>query len=297
MKTKPRSTLKELLKKDEVIVAPGCFDALSAKIVEGLGFPAVYLGGWAIGAKLGVTEPLTTLTEMVSEASYVAQQCEIPLIVDGNAGFGDATHTKRTVAEFVRAGVSAIHIEDQMIPKRVGYHVGVKYVIPVEEMLAKLRAALDARGDSNMLIIARTDSREAKNGSLEDAIERCQKFAKAGADIIMPYSCRAQSYEEACRVGQSIKAPLLYVNDESNYPNLTIDQIAKAGFKIIIYPLSASLAAAQAIKQTYVHLKENGVTWPSSKMEQMAQVRKMLEENAGISKLYATERKDAKVLE
>ena len=121
-----RPTLRELLKKDEVIVAPGCFDALSAKLVENLGFPAVYLGGWATGAKLGVTEPLTTLTEQVHEAAYITLQCEIPLIVDGNAGFGDATHARRTVLEFMRAGVSAIHIEDQMIPKRVGYHVGVK---------------------------------------------------------------------------------------------------------------------------------------------------------------------------
>lgn len=297
MRTKLRFTLRELLKREEVIVAPGCIDVPSAKIVEGMGFPAVYLGGWAVGAKLGVTEPLTTMTEMVREATYITQQSAIPLIVDANAGFGDATHTRRTVLEFIRAGVSAIHIEDQMTPKRVGYHTGVKYVIPMEEMLVKLRVALDTRGSSDMLIIARTDSREAKNGSLENAIERANRFVEAGADIIMPYSCRAPSYEEACQVGKSINAPLLYVNDESSHPNLTVDQLAKAGFKIIIYPLSASLAAADAIQRTYLYLKKNGVTWNSSEIAKIIKVRQMVEENAGIPELYAIEKTDAKVLE
>ena len=296
MKTGTKLSLRELLKKDGVIVAPGCIDVPSAKIVEGLGFPAVYLGGWATGAKLGVTEPLTTMTEMVREASYITRRCDIPLIVDADAGFGDATHTRRTVLEFIRAGVSAIHIEDQMFPKRVGYHVGLKYVIPIEEMLVKIRTALDARGDSDMLIIARTDSREAENGSLEDAVERCRKFAELGADVIMPYSCRPPSYEEACYVGKSIKAPLLYVNDESDHPNLTVDQIASAGFKIIIYPLTASLAAAQATKSAYTHLKEKGVTYLSPEAEQMVQVRKVVEDSAGIPELYAIEKKDGRAL-
>jgi len=292
-----KSTLKELLKKDGPIVAPGCFDVLTAKIVENMGFPAVYMGGWATGAKLGVTEPLVNLVEQVREAAYVAEQCDIPLIVDGDAGFGDATHTYRTVREFVKAGVAAIHIEDQMIPKRVGYHVGVKYVIPLEEMMVKLRTALAARGNSDMLIIARTDAREAQNGSLEEAIKRAQSFVEAGADVIMPYSCRAKSYEEAHEVGHAINAPLLYVNDESSYPNLTVDQLYNAGFKIIIYPLTPCLATAQAIKNVYQHLLDHGVTWPDDAWETVAAIRKQVEANAGIDRLYAIEAEDRKRLE
>lgn len=297
MNTGRKKTLRELLSGDEVIVAPGCFDVLTAKIVENLGFPAVYMGGWATGAKLGVTEPLVNLVEQVHEAAYVAEQCDIPLIVDGNAGFGDATHAYREVREFIKAGVAAIHIEDQMIPKRLGYHVGRKYVIPLEEMLVKLRTAIDARGDSDMLIIARTDAREAQNGSLEEAIARSQRFVEAGADVIMPYSCRAKSFEEACHVGHSINAPLLYVNDESSNPNLTVDQLAQAGFKIIIYPLAPCLATAQALMSVYTHLKEHGVTWPDSEQSTMAKVREQVEENAGIARLYAIEAGDKKQLD
>ncbi len=170
-------------------------------------------------------------------------------------------------------------------------------MVLIEEMLFKLRAALDARGNNDMLIIARTDSREAKNGSLEDAIKRSNLFVEAGADIIMPYSCRAQSYEEACYVGKSIKAPLLYVNDESKNPNLTVDQLARAGFKIIIYPLSASLAAANSIMNVYTNLKDTGVTWPSSKQEEIVKVREMVEKNEGIHDLYAIEKSDGKAPE
>ena len=124
MEGKQARRLRELLRSEGPIVAPGCFDVLTAKVVESLGFPAVYMGGWATGAKLGVTEPLLNLVEQVREAAYVAEQCDIPLIVDADAGFGDATHAYRTVREFVKANVAAIHIEDQMIPKRLGYHVG-----------------------------------------------------------------------------------------------------------------------------------------------------------------------------
>jgi len=200
------------------------------------------------------------------------------------------------VREAIRAGISAIHIEDQQIPKRLGYHVGVKYVIPIEEMMVKLRVALDTRGDSNMLVIARTDSREAQNGSLEDAVERCHRFIEAGADVVMPYNCRARSLEEATYVGQQLKFPMLYVNDESEYPNLTVDQLAEAGFKIIIYPLTPSIASAQAMLRVYSHLKDKGVTWPTDEYPEVLAIRKRVEENMGIFSLWDIESRDNKRL-
>jgi methylisocitrate lyase len=292
---KPRKNLRQLLREEGPIIAPGCLDALSAKIVEHMGFSAVYLGGWATGAKLGVTEPLLTLVEQVHEAAYITEQCGIPLIVDGDAGFGDATHARRLVRESIKAGIAAIHIEDQQIPKRLGYHVGVKYVIPIEEMMVKLETAIKARGESDLLIIARTDAREAQNGSLEEAVARCQRFVDAGADVIMPFSCPARSLEEASYVGHAIKAPLLYVNDETT-SNLTVDQLMVAGFKILIYPLTPCLATAQGLMSAYGHLKKHGVTYPDEQQKELIRIRKILEDNMNITELYAIESKDRKPL-
>jgi 2-methylisocitrate lyase-like PEP mutase family enzyme len=182
-----RKALRAMLKKREVVLAPGAWDPLNALIVESLGFKVCYMGGWITGAHLGVTEPMTTLTEMVENASRIVKVIKIPLIVDADAGFGDPLHTMRCVREFEFAGVSAIHIEDQLYPKRAHYHKGIKHVVPLDEFLEKLRAALEARTDPDFVIIARTDSRNMVGGSLKETIERCQAFVEAGVDMISPH--------------------------------------------------------------------------------------------------------------
>jgi methylisocitrate lyase len=184
-----------MLKKRKPILAPGVWDPLNALIVESLGFKACYMGGWAVGAHLGITEPLTTLTEAVDVAVRVTKVIKIPLIVDADAGYGDALHTMKCVREFEFAGVSAIHLEDQLYPKRAHYHKGIKHVVPLEEMLEKLHAALEARTDPDFVIIARTDARGMVGGSLKETIERCQAFVEAGVDMISPHISNVEEFE------------------------------------------------------------------------------------------------------
>jgi 2-methylisocitrate lyase-like PEP mutase family enzyme len=182
-----RKALRALLKERKVVLAPGAWDPLNALIVESLGFKACYMGGWIAGAHLGTTEPLTTLTEMVDTAARVVKVIKIPLIADADAGFGEPLHTMRCVKEFEFAGVSAIHIEDQLYPKRAHYHKGIKHIIPLQEFMEKIQAALEARTDPDFVIIARTDARGMVGGSLKETIKRCQAFVEAGVDMISPH--------------------------------------------------------------------------------------------------------------
>ena len=160
-----RSNLKHRLAAGETIVAPGAYDPMSARLVQSLGFDTVYVGGYMSGAHLAVTEPLMTLTEQVEVAERVAKSVPLPVICDAGAGYGDPVHTMHTVRTFERAGICGIHIEDQVFPKRASYHAGLEHVIPMDEFLEKMRYALEARSDPNFLIIGRTDSFTAVEGT------------------------------------------------------------------------------------------------------------------------------------
>src|SRR5574341_1299778 len=165
----PRQTLKQLLKRDKLLVAPGCFDGLSARLVEEAGFEAAYLSGGAVARSMGIPDiGLVTMSETIERAAQVVSAVKIPIIADADTGYGNAVNLVRTVREYERTGVAAIHIEDQITPKRCG-HLDGKEVIPLEEMAKKLEAALATRTDADFGIIARTDAR-AIHG-LDDAIE------------------------------------------------------------------------------------------------------------------------------
>ena len=288
-------SLRKLIETEKLIIAPGCYDVLSGKIIEDFGFKAAYLGSYACAASTGTPEPLITLTEMVMKAQYIASRVNIPLIVDGNAGFGDATHTWRTVREFEKAGIAAIHIEDQVSPKRAHYHIGKKYVIPTEEMLGKIEAALQARKSREFIIIARTDTRDAENGGgLQDVIQRCNAYAKAGVDMVMPYSTTIPSIEEAKKIVKSISAPVLLVNSEgkTGYPQPTVQQYEEIGCKVVVYNISSVMVAARAVTNVYSNLKRSGVT--GLDLKQMAGWRTKVEELIGLPSLYDIERKTSK---
>jgi len=261
-----RKALRAMLDRKEVILALGAYDALTALIVESLGFKACYMGGWITGAHLGITEPRTTLTEMVANAAWATKAIKIPLIVDADAGFGDALHTMRCVKEFEFAGVSAIHIEDQLFPKRAHYHKGVKHVVPLEEFLEKLHAALEARTDPDFLIIARTDARGMVGGSLKEAIRRCQAFAEAGADVIMP-SGSAMDTEELKIVRREVpNVPILGVSAPSR-------KVAEEiGVQIVLHALASALVAADAVMDFYRKFMETGELemFPTSHLREVA---------------------------
>ena len=256
---KQTTKLRNLLKKPGIIVAPGAHDASTAKIIEQTGgFQAVYMTG--SGAAMSILgEPdigLLTMTEMVTHAHNLARAVNLPVIADADTGYGNALNATRTVKEYESAGVAAIHIEDQVAPKKCGHFEG-KQVISQTEMVGKLKAALDARTDPDFVIIARTDSRAVLG--LDAAIERALAYVEAGADAIFVEA--PQSLAELETIARSIKAPLLVNMDEgTKTPLLTVQELEKMGFKIVIFPRSAPCAAAKTIQELMLLLKQTGTT-------------------------------------
>lgn len=251
-------TLKKLLEKDGIVVAPGCHDALGAKIIEQVGFNAAYMTGNGTCASL-LGKPdigLVTMTEMINHARGIVSAVNIPVICDADTGYGNVNNVVRTVQEYEAAGVSAIHIEDQITPKKCGAMQGLSF-ISKEEHAEKIRTAVKTRKDPNFLIIARTDSR--RDFGLDEAIARGKACLDAGADLI--YLENLESVEEMKRVTHSIDAPLVYDSIEnSGLPYLTTKQLEDIGYKLVIHCLSSTFAYAYMMKDLMKHLKEDGST-------------------------------------
>ncbi|NPV71978.1 MAG: oxaloacetate decarboxylase [Firmicutes bacterium] len=255
---RPTTQLKKLLSGDRIVVAPGAFNAFSAKVIEKARFPAVYLTGYGASADiLGAPDfGLLTLTEMADHATRMAQAVSVPVVADGDTGYGNAINVRRTIVEFERAGVAAIQLEDQVNPKRCGHMEG-KEVIDTAEMVQKLRAAVDARKDPDFIIIARTDAR-AVNG-LDDAIRRAKVYLDAGADVIFVEA--PQSRDELARVAREVKAPLMAnMIEHGKTPLLTTRELEDLGYKMAIFPLATLYAAAKAVQDCVGELKRTGTT-------------------------------------
>ena len=255
---KKTSLLKKFIFDDEILVMPGAHDALSAKIVELVGFKAVTMGGYSASAAT-LAKPdvsLLTLTEYVNIARNIVQAVDLPLFVDGDTGHGNVTNVQRTVREFEQAGVAGLFIEDQVFPKRCGHMEG-KQIIPALEMVAKLKAAVDARIDEDLIIMARTDAL-AVNG-IDEAIERGNIYRQAGADLIFVEA--PTSKEEMIRVNREIDAPTLAIQIEGGKtPLLTTKELEKLGFKVVVYPNATVYATAWALKELWEGLLREGTT-------------------------------------
>ncbi|MBI2871678.1 MAG: isocitrate lyase/PEP mutase family protein [Chloroflexi bacterium] len=250
-----KSQLHEMLQRGETVVAPGAYDPLTGRIVQRMGFKACYVGGWMTGAHLATTEPLTTLTEQVEVGRKVARAVDIPVIVDADAGFGEPLQVVRAVHEYEEAGIAAIHIEDQVYPKRASYHRGLEHVVPREEFLAKIRYALKARRDRDFLIIARSDAGHAAGGSWQEAVARLQAAAELGADAIMPLTRTSEQMEQLRSLMPNPPAPMLttaYFNGPS------VKEMEALGFRIIIYPIATIAAAVSAIMDLYAGVRDAG---------------------------------------
>jgi 2-methylisocitrate lyase-like PEP mutase family enzyme len=254
----PRQTLKQLLKRNKLLVAPGCFDGLSARLVQEAGFEAAYLSGGAVARSMGIPDiGLVTMSENIERAAQVASVISIPIIADADTGYGNAVNLVRTVRACERAGVAAIHIEDQITPKRCG-HLDGKAVIPLDEMLQKLKAALANRSDADFCIIARTDARGV-NG-FDDAINRGQAFAKLGVDAIFVEA--PQSEEELAEIPRRIPNIPLLVNvfKGGKTPMLPVERLEKMGYRIAIYPSETQRAGIYAMRSALSTLKRDGTT-------------------------------------
>jgi 2-methylisocitrate lyase-like PEP mutase family enzyme len=254
----PRQTLKQLLKRNQLLVAPGCFDGLSARLVQEAGFETAYLSGGAVARSMGIPDiGLVTMSESIERAVQVVSAINIPIIADADTGYGNAVNLVRSVREFERAGVAAIHIEDQITPKRCG-HLDGKEVISQAEMELKLKAALAARTDPDFCIIARTDARGV-NG-FDDAVKRANAFAKLGVDAIFLEA--PQSEEELAEIPRRVPNIPLLVNvfKGGKTPMLPKNRLEKMGYRIAIYPSETQRAAIHAMRTALSTLKREGTT-------------------------------------
>ena len=255
---RPTTQFRRLLNQPGIIMAPGAYDCLTAKLIETAGFPAVYMTGAGTSvARLGYPDlALATMTEMRDNAAAIAAIVDIPVIADADTGYGGILNVRRTIRQYERSGVAALHLEDQESPKRCG-HLNDKRVIPVADMLPKIRAAVDARTDDDFTIIVRTDALAVTGW--DDAINRCQEYINAGADALFVEALRTP--DEVARAARELDIPLLYNYVETGKsPLLSAQELERLGFKIVIFPASALLTATQAVRQTLAALKQQGTT-------------------------------------
>ena len=252
------SRFRQMLQEPGIIMAPGAYDCLTAKIIQQAGFPAVYMTGAGTSvAQLGYPDlALATMTEMVSNAAMIAESVQVPVIADADTGYGGFLNVQRTVRQYQRAGVAAIHIEDQEIPKRCG-HLDDKRVVPQSDMVRKIRAAVDARTDSDFTIIVRTDALAVTGW--DDTMGRCQAYVEAGADILFVEALRTS--EQAETVARNFDVPMLYNFVETGKsPLLSAGELERLGFKLVIFPASALLTVCRSLLGLMQELKEWGTT-------------------------------------
>ncbi len=256
--TRPTTRLRALLRGAPPLVVPGCFNALSARILEHTGFPAVYMSGYGTSLNLlGLPDAgLATLTEMALNAKLIAAAVRVPVIADADTGFGNAINVVRTVEEYIRAGVAGLHLEDQVAPKRCG-HVAGREVIARPEAVLKVRAACRARDalDPDFVVIARTDARGAQGGSLDEAIARANAFLDAGADLAFVEGPRDRA--EVTRICREVKGPIFY-NMTGISPRSGTAEMAELGIAACILPGAAMRAAIMAVHDFATALRDDG---------------------------------------
>ena len=252
--------LRSLLAGENIVVAPGCHDALGARLIAEMGFEAVYIGGNASSAtQLGWRDVgVMSLEEIVSQARRIVGAVDVPVICDADTGYGDSADImRRTVEQFVRAGVAAIHIEDQTNPKRCGAMAGVR-IVPLEDALQRLRWAVEARQDADMLIIARTDA--LAQGDYEEAIRRGRAFAKEGADLVFVEDVKTS--DQVSTIARDLEGVPLMINCFETWPWTLVptEALQDMGYKLVIFCLSMTLGYLDVCRRILQEIKARGTT-------------------------------------
>jgi 2-methylisocitrate lyase-like PEP mutase family enzyme len=247
--------LRQLLRRDGMLVAPGAYDCITARTIAQAGFDAVYMTGAGTAAALGYPDyGLVTMSEMADNAARLASAVDVPIIADADTGYGNELNTTRTVREYERSGVAGLHLEDQGFPKRCG-HLDNKMIVPLEEYLAKVRAAAAARRNPDFVIIARTDARAVLG--FDEAIRRANAALEVGAD--MAFVEAPQTLEEVAAVPRLVKGPcLLNVVWRGKTPDLAFDDAQKAGYKLAIVPGMLFKAVIGICDSLLAQLKSQG---------------------------------------
>jgi len=282
---KPAARLRELLARPGLLRAPGCYDAFSAKLIEQSGCEVAYMTGFGSSASvLGLPDAgLMDFSEMSTHAGNIARALRIPLIADGDTGYGNAINAFRTVRTYAQFGVAAIQLEDQATPKKCG-HTPEKTLIPLKEMIGKLKATFDARAEEDIVIVARTDARSVEG--FKAALERCLAFEEAGADVI--FFEAPESEQEMAEVAKRVKAPLLAnMVEGGKTPFLSGSRLEDLGFKIAIYPSTLLKTVARAMQRQLERFQRDDDYQPFEEQISFEELKKLV----GFEEYYRMEGK------
>lgn len=244
------------LMQEGIVVMPGAFNAISARLIEDSGFNSLYISGAGLANGVAAMPDigLLTLTEVLTQASYIASSVNIPCIIDGDTGFGEAVNVMRMVKELERIGIAGVHIEDQEMPKKCG-HLSGKRLVSAQAMLEKIAAAVEARKNKDFLIIARTDARGVEG--LKGAIKRANIYLEAGADAIFPEAL--ESRDEFIQFKKGVQAPLLAnMTEFGKTPFITVKEFEDMGYNMAIFPLTCFRVMLKAVKYGLSRLKSEG---------------------------------------
>ncbi|MEP7328684.1 MAG: isocitrate lyase/PEP mutase family protein [Betaproteobacteria bacterium] len=248
--------LRQRLASSSLVIAPGVYDMVSLRLANAFGFEALYMTGYGtVASHLGLPDAgLATYSDMVGRVKVMAAQAAAPLIADGDTGYGGLLNVRHTVRGYEEAGASAIQLEDQEFPKKCGHTPG-RRVIPTSDMVRKIRVAVEARSSPDFLVIARTDART--NLGLDEALRRAEAYARAGADVLFVES--PESAEEMRTIGRSFDVPLVAnMVEKGRTPVLTRAELEAIGYRLVIFPVTAMLAAIHAMAQAYGHIHSTG---------------------------------------
>jgi 2-methylisocitrate lyase-like PEP mutase family enzyme len=284
--TTPAARYRELLREPGIVVQPSVPDALSAAIAEEVGFGALSIGGYAIGASRAMSEPLLSLEDVAQITRSIRLNTNLPIMVDAGAGWGEPLHVMHAVRSLALAGASSVHVEDQAYPKRAHYHKGVERVISLDDMVLKVRAAVAARTDPDFMICARTDS--MRTDGYAEGIRRAKAYLDAGADLIMMFPNNDEETQAAPMDLPGV--PLVYVNSTGNdqgrgvYPAASLQ---RWGWKVAYDSISVVNAMSSAVRGMLRTLKDTG--GPGFDDRTIVTIRKDLERTIGLNELYAIE--------
>lgn len=286
--TSATAKLRELLKDGGFIYMPAVYDALSGRLVQSLGLPAAYVGGYVTGGSRAVSEPLLTLTEQVETAEAVASAIRLPVVADAGAGFGEPLHVTRTVREFIRAGVAGVHIEDQLYPKRAHYHKYVAHAIPAVELVDKIRWACKTRDelDADFVVIARTDTLRFEGRA--EAVRRINMCAEVGADMGLLFP---MNDEDAARAPRECDVPLVYVQSRGNRegrPLYSMRQLQDMGYAACIDAQLVLLASLHHARLALEEVRDTG-EYTGLNFDQMVANRQSVEDLIGLDAFYEIE--------
>jgi 2-methylisocitrate lyase-like PEP mutase family enzyme len=290
MKEQAVPKLKELIRGNDLIVAPVALNPMMARLAEAAGFKAVYMSGGSLGWYKCVTEANITLPEMAQVAMDMRAACKLPIILDAGGGWGDPMHVHRTIALTEAAGFEAIEIEDQLLPRRVEHHVGIEHLVPTELMVEKVKAALAARSDPDLIIVARTNARRLFG--LDEALRRGEAFKKAGADMLFMYT---RDPDEMRIIGERLPPPLMTFAPPDGFSEFALKErdFAALGFRIAASSGSAFAAMVKAVRLSYESLAQ-GRANPFMAKGEVEQEMKAAMAVTGLDRLLEVERRTMK---